>query len=167
MMQALEGDFAGSFNRRKHRRGAFWEDRYHGTMVEDGEHLWNCIKYVDLNMVRAGVVSHPSEWQWCGYHELVGERTRYRLLDLELLLDLLGIPDIESFRLEYMHRIQRDIAEKKLDRERRWAESIAVGSKAYVTRIAATLRYKRLKPIIEESEDGSCTIWESVSKYSI
>jgi putative transposase len=158
MMQALEGDFAGSFNRRKHRRGAFWEDRYHGTMVEDGEHLWNCIKYVDLNMVRAGVVSHPSEWQWCGYHELVGERTRYRLLDLELLLDLLGIPDIESFRLEYMHRIQRDIAEKKLDRERRWAESIAVGSKAYVTRIAATLRYKRLKPIIEESE---------VSKYSI
>ena len=166
MMQALEGDFAGSFNRRKHRKGAYWEDRYHSTMIEDGEHLWNCIKYVDLNMVRAGVVSHPSEWQWCGYQELVGERTRYRLLDLELLLNLLGIPDIASFRLEYKDRIQRDIAAKKLDREKRWTESIAVGSKPYVIKIAATLRYKRLKPMIEEGEDGSCTIWEPFSKYS-
>jgi putative transposase len=159
MMQALEGEFAGSFNRRKHRKGAFWEDRYHSTMIEDGEHLWNCIKYVDLNMVRAGVVSHPFEWQWCGYQELVGERTRYRLLDLELLLNLLGIPDIASFRLEYKDRIQRDLAAKKLNRERRWTESIAVGSKAYVTEIAATLRYKRLKPVIEEEEDGSCVVW--------
>jgi putative transposase len=165
MMQSLEGDFAGSFNRRKDRSGAFWEDRYHCTMVEDGEHLWNCVQYVDLNMVRAGVVSHPCDWQWCGYRELVGERTRYRLLDINLLLELLGMPDIESFRVEYRTRIRRAIEEKQLNREKCWTKSIAVGSKTYVTEIAAAIRYKRLRPFIEQREDGSCAIWEPISKY--
>ena len=167
MMQTLEGDFAGAFNRRKNRRGAFWEDRYHCTMVENGEHLWNCIQYVDLNMVRAGVVLHPSEWQWCGYQELMGERTRYRLLDMNLLLELLGMPDVESFRFEYEMRIQSAIDRKKLSREKCWTESIAVGSKSYVTRIAAALRYERRRSLIEEREDGSCVIWEPLSEYAV
>ena len=37
------------------RKGAFWEDRYHATVIEKGEHLLRCIVYIDMNMVRAGV----------------------------------------------------------------------------------------------------------------
>lgn len=159
------GHFAISFNRRKHRSGVFWEDRYHCTMVEDGEHLWNCIQYVDLNMVRAGVVLHPCDWSWCGYQELVGEKTRYRLLDMDRLLELLGYPNTESFKADYCARIQRAVAEKKLNRNRCWTESIAVGRKAYVTKIAAAIRYERLKPRIEEREDGSWAVWEQPSDY--
>ena len=51
----------------KDRKGAFWEDRYHSTAIESGEHLWRCLVDMDLNMVRAGVVEHPSEWKWSGY----------------------------------------------------------------------------------------------------
>ncbi len=167
MMQRLEGDFAGYFNRRKHRSGAFWEDRYHCTMIEDGEHLWNCIQYIDLNMVRAGVVSHPSEWEWCGYHELVGERSRYRLLDVNRLLELLGGLDVEDFRVEYQRRIELAIAEKKLNREECWANSIAVGSRPYIEGIATTIRRERLKPILHERYDGSWTVWESASEYAV
>lgn len=50
------------FNQRKTRKGAFWEDRYHATEVEDDDHLMRCLVYIDLNMVRAGVVKHPAEW---------------------------------------------------------------------------------------------------------
>ena len=89
LMQKLEGEFAEHYNIRKQRSGAFWSGRYHATMVESGAHLWNCMKYVDMNMVRAGVVSHPREWEWCGYHELVGKRKRYRLVSQEKLLHLL------------------------------------------------------------------------------
>jgi hypothetical protein len=49
-------------------------------MVDTGEYLTLCMAYIELNMVRAGVVSHPSEWSWCGYSELTGARQRYRLL---------------------------------------------------------------------------------------
>ena len=59
LMQKLEGEFAEYYNIRKRRSGAFWSGRYHATMVEGGKHLWNCMKYVDLNMVRAGVVWIP------------------------------------------------------------------------------------------------------------
>jgi len=68
-------------NLRKKWHGAFWNERYHATMIDGGDYLWTCLKYIDLNMVRAGVVSHPREWNWTGYEELVGERKRYRLID--------------------------------------------------------------------------------------
>jgi len=36
--------------------------RYHATAVESGGHLTRCMVYIDTNMVRAGVVSHPAMW---------------------------------------------------------------------------------------------------------
>jgi putative transposase len=67
LMQCLQGDFARHYNRRKGRRNAFWGERYHATMIESGDHLRRCIRYIGLNMVRAGVVEHPAEWEWTGY----------------------------------------------------------------------------------------------------
>ena len=57
-IQLIAGRTAQEYNRRKKRKGAFWQDRYHATAIESGEHLWRCLVYVDLNMVRAGVVNH-------------------------------------------------------------------------------------------------------------
>ncbi len=58
-IQLVAGRTGQEFNHRKTRKGAYWEDRYHATVIEDGEHLLRCIVYIDLNMVRAGV-GHPS-----------------------------------------------------------------------------------------------------------
>ena len=38
-MQLIAGSTAQAFNRRKSRKGAFWEDRYRATAIESGEHL--------------------------------------------------------------------------------------------------------------------------------
>jgi putative transposase len=67
-MQLIAGRVGQEFNQRKNRKGAFWEVRYHATIVEDGEHLIRCIVYFDLNMVRAGVVDHPEQWRHGGYN---------------------------------------------------------------------------------------------------
>ena len=61
-MQLIAGRTAQEFNQRKKRKGAFWEDRYHATAVETNHHLISCLTYIDLNMVRAGAVAHPSQW---------------------------------------------------------------------------------------------------------
>ena len=61
-MQLIAGRTAQEFNQRKQRKGAFREDRYHATAVETNHHLIICLTYIDLNMVRAGAVAHPSEW---------------------------------------------------------------------------------------------------------
>ena len=55
-MQLIAGRTAQEYNQRKDRQGAFWEDRYHATAIEADEHLHRCLIYIDLNMVRAGVV---------------------------------------------------------------------------------------------------------------
>src|SRR5918996_3440644 len=56
-MQLIAGRIAQEYNQGKNRHGAFWEDRYHATAIEDDEHLHRCLVYIDLNMVRAGVVN--------------------------------------------------------------------------------------------------------------
>lgn len=38
LMQALEGEFAQFYNRRKKRTGAFWGGRFHATMIDSGEY---------------------------------------------------------------------------------------------------------------------------------
>ncbi len=60
-MQLVAGRTAQEYNQRKNRSGAYWEDRYHATAVESGDHLARCLVYIDTNMVRADVVSHPSK----------------------------------------------------------------------------------------------------------
>ncbi|MCK4837820.1 MAG: transposase [Desulfobulbaceae bacterium] len=79
-IKLVAGRIGQEFNLRKKRKGAFWEDRYHATAVETDQHLLRCLVYIDLNMVRAGVVSHPSEWAFGGYKEQIRnprERAKY------------------------------------------------------------------------------------------
>ena len=53
-IQLVAGRVGQEYNLRKNRTGAFWEDRYHATAIESGEHLLRCMVYIDLNMGRAG-----------------------------------------------------------------------------------------------------------------
>ena len=69
-MQLVAGRTGQEYNQRKSRKGAYREDRYHATGVESGDHPARCMVYIDTNMVRAGVVSHPSEWPFSGYNEI-------------------------------------------------------------------------------------------------
>ncbi|MCK7504600.1 MAG: transposase [Desulfobacterales bacterium] len=69
-IRLIAGRTGQEFNQRKKRKGAYWEDRYHATAVETDSHLIQCLLYIDLNMVRAGAVRHPSEWPFSGYNEI-------------------------------------------------------------------------------------------------
>ena len=167
MMQKLEGVFAGYYNRRKGRSGSFWEDRYHCTMIEDGRHLRNCMVYVDMNMVRAAVVAHPREWPWCGYLELVGEKNRYRLLDIGRVLDLIGNTRHVDFQRAYAVEIEHAIKERRFQRETCWTKGIAVGSEAYVRMVADAIRYTHRRLKIEKGPDGSYFVREPAQTYQI
>ncbi len=135
------GRTAQEYNERKGRTGPFWEDRYHATAIETGEHFTRCVSYVDLNMVRAGVVRHPGEWPFGAYHELFEPRTRFRkqLVDWEALLDLLGMKDIDELRRARIAWIEAAVRSAPLEREARWTESVAVGSKGFVEEVALRL----------------------------
>jgi len=50
-MQLIAGKVAQQYNHRKKRKGAFWEDRYHATAVDTGEHWSRCLVYTDMNNI--------------------------------------------------------------------------------------------------------------------
>ena len=165
MLQKLEGEFAEYYNRRKKRSGAFWEGRYWCTMVDVGDYVWNCMKYIDLNMVRAGAVEHPSQWRWCGYPEWAGERQRYRLLDMEQAVKQCGGGSVEAFRSNYTAGIAEAVEHREMVRQPCWTESIAVGSESFVRGIEE-LTQRRREMVVEETAPSQWTVREARSDYN-
>jgi putative transposase len=164
-MHCLEGAFALDYNRIKSRRGAFWGERYHATLVEDGGYFWNCMRYIDLNIVRAGVVRHPIDWSWCGYQEIIEKRQRYCILDLKELLKLSGQAELNAFAAWYNTGLDQAL-KKGTERQAYWTESIAVGSESFVRRMASSSK-KRKKYKFEKSSDGTWYVRDSEESYLV
>jgi len=138
-VQLAAGRTAQEYNQRKRRKGACWEDRYHATAVETNHHLVQCIIYMDLNMVTAGVVKHPSDWPHCGYGEIQEPPDRYRLIDRATLMELLGISDSDELSLSHRRWVEEALKSKEKKREKRWSESVAVGGLSFVEHIKTEL----------------------------
>lgn len=131
-MHLAAGSTAKQYNLRRKHEGSLWEHPFHCTAIENGRHLLNCMVYVDLNMVRAGVVKHPRDWPWCSYGELTGARTRYRMLSLDRILESLEVASLDQFRRLYVDAVEARLATGALSREAHWSESLAVGSQGFV-----------------------------------
>lgn len=69
-MKEIKQSFSWYYNKRHNRRGTLWGERYKSVIVENGETLVNCLSYIDLNPLRAGLVKRPEDYRWnsLGYH---------------------------------------------------------------------------------------------------
>ena len=165
-LQLIAGRTAQAFNQRKGRKGAYWEDRYHATAIESGEHLLRCLVYIDMNMVRAGVVSHPGEWAHCGYHEIQSPPMRYAIIDRRRLMELTGAEDEASFGLIHRDWIEQAIREDSGTRQDAWTEAVAVGSQSFVEQIKQGLGFSANGRQVIEMKHGH-TLREPESAYSV
>jgi len=164
-MQLIAGRTGQEYNKRKKRKGAFWEDRYHATVVESGSHLAQCMVYIDLNMVRAGVVTHPSEWPYAGYNEIMSPRQRYGLINHEGLMEALDIGTMEELKESYPGWIEESLRSWEEGYQPKWTKSVAVGSAAFVEKIKAELGSKaRGRSVM--GEDGIYELREPDISYN-
>ncbi len=152
-IKLVAGRTAQEYNQRKNRNGAFWEDRYHATAVSSDCHLIQCIVYIDLNMVRAGVVTHPSEWDFGGYTEIQKPRERYAIIDYKRLMDLLHISTNDELRNSHKKWVEETLKAKNYVRESKWSQSIAVGSKSFVESIKEKLGIRAKGRKVADSKD--------------
>lgn len=142
-MQLIAGRTGQEYNQRKDRK---------------------CLVYVDLNMVRAGVVNHPSEWPFCGYNEIQNPRQRYSMIDHESLMNLFDAKCIDELK-----KIHRDFWEDALQnhgrvRDTRWVERIAVGCEAFVRDTKERLGIRAMGRQIM-GDNGTCELRESEVSY--
>lgn len=69
-MKELKQRFSKWFNRRHERFGTLWAERFKSLLVQDVPSVVEAVAaYVDLNPVRAGLVTDPKDYRWCGYAE--------------------------------------------------------------------------------------------------
>jgi putative transposase len=162
-MQLIAGCVGRAYNRRKRRPGAFWEDCYHATAVDSDEHLARCVTYIDLNMVRAGVVSHPRDWLEAGYHEIQQQPARYRIIDRAALCGLLGTADDRLAALQN-EWIEAAMADGRIEREPQWSEAVAVGRRSFVERVQGELGVRALHRCVDEI-DGTAVLREPAAVY--
>jgi putative transposase len=165
-LQLTAGRTAQSFNQRKMRKGAFWEDRYHATAVDTDEHFIRCMTYIDLNMVRAGVVQHPSEWPHGGYQEIIDPPSRYRIISRGRLAQLLRT-DEDALADTYRRYVDNAGSLRKM-REDAWTGAIAVGQVQFIEKIkeqlgAAVSKKREMK---RDLPDVACALQERLSPYN-
>ena len=67
LMQYIGRLYVRYFNFRYSRTGTLFEDRFKSCPIQDDEYLLTCIRYIELNPVRAGIVTDPANYRWSSY----------------------------------------------------------------------------------------------------
>jgi putative transposase len=93
-------------------------------------------------MVRAGVVEHPRQWEFCGYNEIQNPRKRKGIIDFERLMGLLGFENYDDLKEAHYKWVDSEIQTTKSGKEKKWTQSIAVGSKTFIETMKESLGFR-------------------------
>jgi REP element-mobilizing transposase RayT len=163
-MRLFQMAYTFHINKTHQRRGRLWADRFKNTILEGKRALWNCVKYVELNPVRAKMVADPADYRFCswgrfcgsGKHPFAANFVNYLRRSLgELAKDWSPRELYAEFRSEIARTIAAESgatseeifeaqAEAKreptmklrfLRRTRHWTDGAIIGTKAFVQEV--------------------------------
>jgi REP element-mobilizing transposase RayT len=151
-IKEIKQNFSRYYNKLHRKKGYFWSERFKSVIVENGETLINCLAYIELNPIRAGLVKRPEDYRWCslGYH--VQTRNNGRFLSLDFGLREFGVKSgkgrlrvfrrfvyekggLEGFERERKRDFEVGKVDRFLLRTRYFTDSGIIGSKAYVSNL--------------------------------
>jgi len=67
MFQSIGRLYVTYINKTYNRSGTLWEGRHKGNIIETDSYFMTCMKYIELNPVRAGIVKDPKDYYWSSY----------------------------------------------------------------------------------------------------
>jgi putative transposase len=73
LMHDLGTTYVRYFNKRYARSGTLWEGRYHSCITESARYVLAVHRYIELNPVRAGMVSHAEDYGWSSHQANTGK----------------------------------------------------------------------------------------------
>lgn len=83
-MQRLNTKYAKYYNKKYNRVGYVFRDRYKSEGIYSDEHLYNCIKYIYDNPVKAGICKKPEDYAYSNYKKIDIElNENYRFIDVD------------------------------------------------------------------------------------
>ncbi|HCA27599.1 MAG TPA: transposase [Betaproteobacteria bacterium] len=143
-MQMLGRYYVQHYNYSYQRTGTLWEGRYKATLIDTEAYLLTCMRYIELNPVRAGMVSHPSDYPWSSYHQNALGRPDH-LVAPHLEYRRLGKTDKErqaAYRQLFKHHIsERSVSEIREATNKAWV----LGTDRFKRRVQKQLE-RRVEP---------------------
>ena len=148
VMQLLGRYYVQYFNYTYQRSGTLWEGRYKSTLIDSEAYLLTCMRYIELNPVRSGMVTHPSEYAWSSYcSNAMGQPNQLVEAHVEFLR--LGKTDDER-QAAYRQLFKHHIAESSMNEIREATNKAWVlGSDRFKQRVQ-----KKLERRVEPSAKG-------------
>ncbi len=67
VLQRTSRYYVQHFNQRYQHHGSIWQGRYRATLVDDEHYGLSCMRYIEYNPVRAGLVEDPAAYPWSSY----------------------------------------------------------------------------------------------------
>lgn len=68
-MLGLTMTYARRFNQKYSAVGHVWQGRFRSIPIEADGYYLRCARYIELNPVRANIVSHPTDYPWSSYFQ--------------------------------------------------------------------------------------------------
>ena len=99
-MRKLLTGYAVNFNRRHKRHGHLFQNRYKSIICQEDAYLLELVRYVHLNLLRAGIVKNMGELNkspWSG-HSALGGRVERKWQETKYILSFFGKPSLGSKR---------------------------------------------------------------------
>jgi len=130
LMKHVGQEYVQYFNRTHSRSGSLWEGRFHSSIVDTEGYLLRCHRYVELNPVRAGMVSSPGEYAWSSYPANAWGRASNLIEPHPVYLSLGGTPGERI--AGYRELFAQPLAQGELDEIRHAVNGgFALGSEAF------------------------------------
>jgi putative transposase len=108
--QKIHGSFALYFNTRHGKTGHLWQGRFNACVLDEA-HLWNAVRYVERNPVRAGIVTRAEDYPWSSAAAHCGLR-KDPVLSLDLPLTGV-IPDWSAWLAEHENACEVDFIRER------------------------------------------------------
>jgi putative transposase len=107
-MQRLNTTYGIYYNQKYNRVGYVFRNRYKSEGIYNEKHLYNCVRYIYNNPVKAGICSQAKEYQYSNYKEL---NSKYKEIN-ENLIDEYSFIDIEDDNLRKSENVIKEILRK-------------------------------------------------------
>jgi putative transposase len=130
-MQALGRRYVRWFNDRHQRTGTLWEGRFRSTVIAADRYLLACMRYIELNPVRAGLSATPAEYRWSSNAHHLGRAVDPLITDHALFWALGNTPfERQSAYLQLFELAVPDdqLSELRRATNRGWALTTVDGS---------------------------------------
>lgn len=68
-MAAILAEYASYYNYKHYRNGHVFQNRFTSECIESEVYFWNCVRYIHMNPVKAGIVKNPLRYQYSSMKE--------------------------------------------------------------------------------------------------